>query len=283
MQTKEVKNKLKNGLYVVSTPIGNLRDISLRAIDVLKKSHLILCEDTRVSKKLLNTYDINSSLISYHKFNETEKLHKIIKELKSDKIVSLISDAGTPAISDPGKILIKACIKNDIIVLPIPGASAVSTSISISGFSDKYYFYGFLPEKKSQIVKEVKKLSSFENSIIFFISSKKINKILDPFIDYFSDREIVICKEITKIYEHFYRLKIKDFKKFDISLKGEITIVVSQKLFKAKNLEILNESDKVKIKKLINKLSVKDIVNIICENKNIPKKIVYDFCLNLKK
>ena len=172
MQTKEVKNKLKNGLYVVSTPIGNLRDISLRAIDVLKKSHLILCEDTRVSKKLLNTYDINSSLISYHKFNETEKLRKIIKELKSDKIVSLISDAGTPAISDPGKILIKECIKNDINVLPIPGASAVSTSISISGFSDKYYFYGFLPEKKVKLLKKLKNYLVSRTQLFFLYHQK---------------------------------------------------------------------------------------------------------------
>ena len=282
MQSKEVKNKLKNGLYIVSTPIGNLEDITLRAINILKNSNLILCEDTRVSKKILNKFEISSVLVSYHKFNEVKNLSRIIKELKMDKIISLISDAGTPAISDPGKILINECIKNNIDIIPVPGASAASAAISISGFSDKYYFYGFLPEKKNQILKELKFLSSFENSIIFFISAKKINKIISPFLDYFSDREIVICKEITKMYEQFFRFKIKDFKKFNISLKGEITLVVSQKLSLEKNLNILDESDKTKIKQLIRKLRVKDIVNLVCENKKISKKKVYEYCIKLK-
>ena len=282
MQSKEVKNKLKNGLYVVSTPIGNLEDITLRAINILKNSNLILCEDTRVSKKILSKFEIRSVLVSYHKFNEVKNLSRIIKELKMNKIISLISDAGTPAISDPGKILINECIKNNIDIIPVPGASATSAAISISGFSDKYYFYGFLPEKKNQILKELKTLSSFENSIIFFISAKKINKIISPFLEFFYDREIVICKEITKIYEQFFRFKIKDLKKFNISLKGEITLVVSQKLSIEKNLNILDESDKTKIKQLIRKLRVKDIVNLICENNKIPKKKVYEYCIKLK-
>jgi len=282
MQSKEVKNKLKNGLYVVSTPIGNLEDITLRAINILKNSNLILCEDTRVSKKILSKFEISTVLVSYHKFNEVKNLSRIIKELKMNKIISLISDAGTPAISDPGKILINECIKNNIDIIPVPGASATSAAISISGFSDKYYFYGFLPEKKNQILKELKTLSSFENSIIFFISAKKINKIISPFLEFFSDREIVICKEITKIYEQFFRFKIKDLKKFNISLKGEITLVVSQKLSIEKNLNILDESDKTKIKQLIRKLRVKDIVNLVCENKKISKKKVYEYCIKLK-
>ena len=156
MQSKEVKNKLKNGLYIVSTPIGNLEDITLRAINILNNSDLILCEDTRVSKKILSKFEISSVLVSYHKFNEVKNLSRIIKELKMDKIISLISDAGTPAISDPGKILINECIKNNIDIIPVPGASAASAAISISGFSDKYYFYGFLPEKKKSNFKRIK-------------------------------------------------------------------------------------------------------------------------------
>ena len=141
-------NKLKHGLYVVSTPIGNLRDITLRAIEVLKQSEYILCEDTRISKNLLIKYDIKSRLISNHKFNEKKNIIKIVDILKSKKIVSIISDAGTPGISDPGGIIVNECIKNNIDVYPVPGASAVTTAMSISGFSEKYYFYGFFPQKK---------------------------------------------------------------------------------------------------------------------------------------
>ena len=142
------ENNLKPGLYCVATPIGNLDDISKRAIHVLKNSEIILCEDTRVSKKLLNRFEINNKLFSYHKFNELKKLDEVIKVLENKKIVSLISDAGTPAVSDPGRILINECLKKNISVLPIPGPSAVTTAISISGFSDRYIFCGFLPEKK---------------------------------------------------------------------------------------------------------------------------------------
>ena len=147
MNLKIDKNKIKNGLYVVSTPIGNLRDITLRSLDILKASDFILCEDTRVSTKLLNTYNVNKLLISNHKFNEKKNLVKIVQKLKSGKIISLISDAGTPAISDPGRILINECIKNNIDVFPIPGPSAVSAAVSLSGLSDQYYFHGFLPDK----------------------------------------------------------------------------------------------------------------------------------------
>ena len=142
-QFDTIKNKFNFGLYIVSTPIGNLSDIKLRAIDVLKKSEYILCEDTRTSKKLLDKYKIKSKLISNHKFNEKKNINKIIEILKSEKIVSVISDAGTPSISDPGKIIINECVKKKINIYPIPGASAVSSAVSISGFSEKYFFYGF--------------------------------------------------------------------------------------------------------------------------------------------
>ena len=146
-------NKINYGLYIVSTPIGNLSDITLRAIDVLKKSEYILCEDTRTSKKLLDKYKIKSKLISNHKFNEKKNLNKIMEMLNSQKIISMVSDAGTPTISDPGKILINECIKKKINIYPIPGPSAVSAAVSISGFSEKYFFYGFFPEKKKTYLK----------------------------------------------------------------------------------------------------------------------------------
>ena len=151
----------ENGLYLVSTPIGNLKDITLRAIEILKKSHYILCEDTRVSKKLLDRYEVKSRLISNHKFNEKKNITKMIDLLKSNKIISLISDAGTPGISDPGSILVNECIRNDIKVTPIPGPSAVATAVSISGFSEKFIFYGFLPEKKQSLSNVFNKISKF--------------------------------------------------------------------------------------------------------------------------
>ena len=152
LHSENKSNQIKSGLYIVSTPIGNLSDITLRAIEVLKKSAYILCEDTRVSKNLLNRYEIKSKLISNHKFNEKKNLLKVIDILKSNCIVSLISDAGTPSVSDPGAILINECLVNNIDVFPIPGTSAVSTAVSISGFNEKYFFYGFFPEKNNNSI-----------------------------------------------------------------------------------------------------------------------------------
>ena len=156
----------ENGLYIVSTPIGNLKDITLRAVERLKQSDFILCEDTRISKNLLNKYEIKSKLISNHKFNEKKNTLKIIEYLKSGKLISLISDAGTPAISDPGSVLVNECVKNNIKIVPIPGPSAVATAISISGFSDQFFFYGFLPDKKKQITNELKKMSEFNSTLV---------------------------------------------------------------------------------------------------------------------
>ena len=147
LENESINNKVKNGLYIVSTPIGNLSDITLRAIEVLKKSDYILCEDTRISKILLNKYQIKSKLISNHKFNEKKNLLKIIELLKNKTIISLISDAGTPSISDPGTILVNECIKNNIDIIPLPGPSSVTLAVSISGFSEKFFFYGFFQKK----------------------------------------------------------------------------------------------------------------------------------------
>ena len=275
-------NNIKKGLYVVSTPIGNLGDITHRALEILRKSDYILCEDTRVSKKLLSKYNINSNLISNHKFNEKKNVQKILEILKTGKIVSLISDAGTPAISDPGRILVNECVKNEINVYSCPGPSAVSAAVSISGFSDQYYFYGFFPEKKAEIHKDLKILSELDCSIVFFVAAKKINRVIEPIKNYFSDREIVICKEISKFYEEYYRNKVRKLKFFEKSLKGEITLVISEKKNKKNISNSLNESDKKLINKLIKKFSVKDITNLINEGKNISKKEIYNYCLKLK-
>ena len=272
----------ENGLYLVSTPLGNLKDITIRAIEVLQQSHYILCEDTRVSKNLLDKYQIKPKLISNHKFNEKKNIAKIIEYLKSGKIISLISDAGTPSISDPGSILVNECINNEIRIFPIPGPSAVATAISISGFSDKFLFCGFFPEKKQQLSNELKKYSNFENSLVFFISPKKINKIIPEIKKNFTGRKIVFCREISKIYEEFIRKNVDELELFEKELKGELTVVISEKKINKNISEKLTESDKNIIKKMINKLSTKEITDILSQTTNVPKKEIYNYCLILK-
>ncbi len=276
------KNDNENGLYLVSTPIGNLKDITFRAIEILKKSPYILCEDTRVSKKLIDRYQIKSKLIANHKFNEKKNLEKIINLLKSGEIISLISDAGTPSISDPGAILVNECVKNNIKVIPIPGPSAVSSAVSISGFSEKFFFYGFLPEKKQILINELKKFSSIEGSFVFFISPKKINKIIPELKKIFSGRKIVFCREISKLYEEYLRKDIDDLEIFANEPKGELTIVISENKFEKNTSQNLSESDKRIIKKMIKNFSTKEITNFINENRSVPKKEIYDYCLKIK-
>ena len=275
-----IKNKLNYGLYIVSTPIGNLSDITIRAINILENSDYILCEDTRTSKKLLERYKIKSKLISNHKFNEIKNLNKIIEILKSEKIVSLVSDAGTPTISDPGRIIINECIKNKINVYPIPGPSAVSTAVSISGFSEKYFFYGFFPNKKKDLNDDLKSLSGIKGSIVFFISPNKINDSIEYLRTFFSGRKILIGREMTKFFEEYIRVEIDDLKPFQKTPKGELTLVISEN----NNDSItLSETDKKRIKRMINNSSVKDIVDLLTEEKKISKKEVYNYCLSLKK
>ncbi len=275
-------NKAKHGLYVVSTPIGNLGDITLRAIEILKNSEFILCEDTRISKNLFKKYNIRSSLISNHKFNEKKNIARIIDILKSKKIVSIVSDAGTPGISDPGEILINECIKNEIEVFPIPGASAVTAAVSVSGFSKKYYFYGFFPEKNKDINNDLEILANLDCSIVFFVSPKKINKIINFLKSFFSDRKILICREISKFYEEYMRMNISDLQPFKKDLKGELTLVLSEKNNKRIISNNLQESDKKNIKKIIKILSIKDIVDLMSQNKKLSKKEIYNYCLKLR-
>ena len=276
------KKETKKGLYLVSTPIGNLGDITFRAVEILKKSDYILCEDTRVSKNLFNKYDINSKLISNHKFNETKNLKNIVNLLKDGSVISLVSDAGTPSISDPGAILIRECLKNDIDVVPIPGPSAITTALSISGFSEKFFFYGFFPDKKKDFLQDLQILSDLNNSIVFFISSKKINKIIPDLKEKFVGRKILICREMTKFYEEFIRLEIDKLELFDKDLKGELTVIISEKENDKKNAQILSESDKVNIKKMMKKLSIKEVVSFVSENRKVSKKLIYNFCLKIK-
>ena len=277
----QIKDNEK-GLYLVSTPIGNLKDITLRAIEILKKSTYILCEDTRVSRILLDRYEIKSRLISNHKFNESKNLNKIIELLKSGEIISLISDAGTPSISDPGAILVNECVRNNIKITPIPGPSAVAAAVSISGFSEKFIFHGFLPEKKQALVSVFNKISKFDETCVFFVSSKKVNRIIPELKKNFSGRKIIFCREISKIYEEFIRKNVDDLEIFNKELKGELTVVISEKKIDKNYSQELSESDMVIIKMIIDKLTIKEITEIVSHNRNISKKKIYNYCLNIK-
>ena len=283
VRNSQSNNKeIKKGLYLISTPIGNLSDITYRAINILRKSDYILCEDTRVSKNLLNKYEIGSKLISNHKFNEKKNINKILGLLKDGFVISLISDAGTPAISDPGSILVNECIKNDIDVLPIPGPSSVTAAMSISGFSEKFFFYGFFPEKKKILEEDLKNLSGLDACLVFFISSKKINKIIPFLKKNFLGRKILICREMTKYYEEFIRSEIDKIDTLNLDLKGELTLIVSEIKKNKKTSQTLGESDKKIINEMINRLTIKEIVKLINKDKKISNKDIYNYCLKLK-
>ena len=268
------------GLYIVATPIGNLDDITFRALDVLKNSDIILCEDTRRSLKLLNHFKLKKKLVSYHKFNEQKELSKLIEYLKEGKILSLISDAGTPILSDPGLMLVKACIENNINISSIPGPSAITTAVTISGFDEKYLFFGFLPKKENELVKTLSQLKDIDFSIVFFIPAIKINFYLDFFKQFFNDRSILIAREMTKLHETFYRSKVKDIELFKQSLKGELTVVISKK--NINNVSLTNEEIILEAKKYLKKYTLKDVVELISKKEKISKKKVYDICLKLK-
>ena len=282
LHTENINNKVKSGLYIVSTPIGNLSDITLRALEVLKKSDYVLCEDTRISKNLLERYEIKSKLIANHKFNEKKNLSKVIDILKSGSVVSLISDAGTPSISDPGAILVNECVINEIDIFPIPGASAVSSAVSISGFNEKYFFYGFFPEKNSKLSEDFERLANLEGCIVFFISPRKFNRSIKDLKRYFSNRKILVCREMTKFYEEYIRTDVETLEPFKSDPKGELTIVISEKVKEKNSSIILKESDKITIQKLIKKLSIKDITDLISQNTNVSKKEIYNYCLKIK-
>ena len=271
---------LSNHLYIVSTPIGNLDDITLRALEVLKHSDIILCEDTRRSIKLLSHYKIKKKLISYHKFNEKKQLTKIIEYFNEGKILSLISDAGTPLLSDPGRLLVNECIENSIKVAPIPGVSSITAALSVSGFSDKFLFYGFLPKTENELEKVLTFISKKEFTQIFFVPSKKINFYIKSFKKFYSGRKILIAKEISKIHEAFIRDKIDELKIFKNNIKGELTVVISENNNKAKKFD--EEKIVNKIKKYLKNYSLKDTVNLILETENVNKKKVYDLCLRIK-
>lgn len=220
-------------LYVTATPIGNLEDITLRALRVLKSVDLILCEDTRQTKKLLDRYEIKTPTLSYHQHSKLDKIHKIVDLVNEGKNLVLVSDAGTPGISDPGNKLIRYLIDNkvDVNIVPIPGPSATVSALSVSGFpTDNFVFLGFVPHKKGRRT-FFKNLACEKRTAVFYESPHRIMKTLESLKEYMPEKEIVICRELTKIYETIYRGKPEEIiKKITPSeIKGEFAVIVNSK------------------------------------------------------
>lgn len=274
-------------LYVVATPIGNLKDMSQRSIEVLKSVDLIAAEDTRTSKILMDAFNIKTKLVSNHKFNESSKVKTFINDLLNDKNIAIISDAGTPCISDPGYVLVSEAIKNNIEVIGIPGASAVTTAISISGFEAlSFAFYGFLPKEKKDILKFLELIKKdYSKVLVFYESPKRIIKTLTLMNEIFDNSNLCVCNDLTKKFERIYRgnlleviNELNENKSYE---KGEYTIVLEKK-------EVSKEEKNIKIslEALIvdyvinNKCSVKEAITKLSENYN--KNELYKASLNLK-
>ena len=217
-------------LFVVGTPIGNLEDVTLRAISTLQSVDIILAEDTRNSKKLLDAHKIETKMISYHEHSNDKEIKKIIDLLLEGKDLALISDAGTPTISDPGYGLIRDCIKHDIVIVPIPGVSAITAAMSVSGLpSDSFTFVGFLPQKKGRL-KKIELLKNIENTVILFESPYRLEKTLNQLLEHLGNRSVVVGRELTKLYEEVIRGNLTDVIKYfsKSKVKGDIVIMIGK-------------------------------------------------------
>ena len=270
---------IKPGLYVVSTPIGNLKDISKRAVEVLNNSNYILCEDTRVTFKLLKYLNIKKKLVSYYSFNEKKKINGVIKSLKNRNILSLVCDAGTPTLSDPGNILISKCYDLNINVYPIPGPSAITCAISISGFQGNFYFSGFLPKKKKEIEKYLNKLKIVKGNLVFFFPARDLEKNSRFFLNIFPNSNFLIAREMTKIYETYIRDKMENLKKYiNANNKGETTFIINNILDEKKTINLDQE-----IRLLLGKMSSKDISEYLSNKLEIKRKSIYQRIIKLNE
>lgn len=276
----------KSGLlYIVATPIGNLEDITLRAMRILQEVDLIAAEDTRHTRKLLNACEIATPLISLHEHNEREKSSVIIAKIKSGMSVAYVTDAGTPCISDPGYLLVRAARAQNIRVVPVPGVSAVAAALSVAGFpADNFIFCGFLPAKENKRRKFLENLKGEENTIVFYESPARYRTALQDIYNVLGDREIVVARELTKIFEEIKDGKVSSFLADGLQgkVKGEFTIIIQRKEKEIASIsdgEI--ETELLQLRKN-NKMSVRDAVGEIVRRRGLPKKRVYDLAVKLR-
>lgn len=263
-------------LYIVATPIGNLEDMTYRAVRVLDEADLILCEDTRHTKILLDRYGIKNKLLSYHKFNEQEVTSSVIEEIKNGKTVALVSDAGTPAVSDPGSVIVGKAREEGVEVYAVPGCCAAAAAVSVAGLDFKgFVFSGFLDSKPAKRKEELKSLSSSVFPIVFYCAPHDINKDIKDMFSVFGDRKITVIKELTKIHEKAVYSSLSSFK--EDNPKGEFVIIVMPKEKKETGISVKEQLSLL----LKAGLSTKDAVNetaLLCDK---SKKEVYDECLKL--
>jgi len=274
-----------NGLYIVSTPIGNMEDITYRAVKILSKVDLIAAEDTRNTKKIIQYYNIDKPIISCHEHNEKQRTIEIIKKLKQNHSIAFVSDAGTPLISDPGYYLVSKCIEEKIPVIPIPGASASITALTVAGMpTDRFFFNGFISRKKNKREKELMQIAQYNSSLIFYESPKRIINLLEDILNIMGDRNCFLAREMTKKFEEYFYGNISEIiKKLSLkkAIKGEFTLVVAGFTEKKNITDDFLEKKIIELKQN-NKLSVSDIVKKITQDFQIPRKIVYKKALELK-
>ncbi len=216
-------------LFIVATPIGNLEDISLRALQVLREVDIIACEDTRRTRKLLAHFQIKKPLISYFHPREKEKIPLLVRKLKQGQKVALVSDAGTPGLSDPGFLLLQAALEENIQIIPIPGPSAITTALMASGLpTHRFLFVGFPPPKKKAIERLLESLQKEKGTLVFFLPARKLAQFINLVAETLGDRQMVIAREMTKVHEEFIRGKAKEIiaRLEEISSKGEVTILI---------------------------------------------------------
>lgn len=272
-------------LYLVSTPIGNLEDITLRALRILKEVDFIAAEDTRHTRKLLAHYDIHKPLISYHEHNQKERESFFVQEIQRGKNIALVTDAGTPGISDPGENLVKRLLQESIKIIPIPGPSALIAALSISGLpTESFIFYGFLPSKELARQDMLSSLKERPETLVFFESPKRLKASLQDALEVLGDRQVVVAREITKVFEEVYRGKISEVIKEieEREIRGEVTLVIAGLTEGFKSDETLLSS-LVKNYLREGKLSFKEIVTRVSSELAIPKREVYKKILDLKK
>lgn len=264
-------------LYVVATPIGNLEDITLRAIKILQSIDLIVAEDTRHTLKLLNHLEITKPLISYHRHNEEIKTEILIEKLEEGQNLALVSDAGTPGICDPGEVIIKKCIEEKIPVVPIPGACAMINALITSGIDTKeFYFLGFLPLNKKLRKEKLEEIKNSKKTIILYEAPHKLMTTLKDLEELLEDRQVVLAREITKIHEEFIRGKIKEIMNQAENLKGEMVLIIEGN----KNIEIKNDFEDLSLEehyKLYEKqgMEKKEIIKKIAKDRGLNKNEIY--------